>query len=67
MIWTMIFEMNEMEMNDKMNELDFGASINRLTLVNEVNEMKVTRQICNISLLKYMKMRIFFFRVLQSS
>lgn len=32
MRWTMICEMNDMEMNDEMNEM---------------NEMKVTRQICN--------------------
>ena len=25
MRWTMIFEMNEMEMSDEMNELDFGT------------------------------------------
>ena len=29
--------------------------MNRWVLVNEMNEMKVTRQICNIPLIKYMK------------
>ena len=41
----MINKMNKMEVNDEMNEM----------MVHDLNRMKVTRQICNIPLLKYMK------------
>ena len=40
--------------------------MNRLTLVYEMNEMKVTRQICNVPLLKYMKNEMFFFFFFES-
>ena len=38
-----------------MSEIEMNAEMNWWILVYETNEMKVTKQICNIPLLKYNK------------
>ena len=37
--------------------------MNRSTLVYEMNEMKVTKQVCNIPLLKYIKNEKYFYNI----